>query len=273
MVTFTFTTTAFAEDINGKTNVLIRINGAYLIHSNGTMPYVGLNNRVMVPARIITDALGGSLIWDTKQNLLTINTTSLKIVSQLGKKSVEINGKVVSSDSEMVMKNGTMMIPFNWIAKGLGVTLNTNSKYKVFSINHSNFFSKGKLELMNDETGKDYSAELNVIPLKLSYKDHKNLGLKYLNIEFVNDSDTTYTTGLLQDHLIAPVNKDNFYNTGSKGELINDQSTITSIPEIKPNQHYVHEIKIQELSKLVPDKAQYAFLRYFKKMDIQKNDQ
>jgi hypothetical protein len=263
IMTLTLSPTANAESFE-KHGILLKINGAYLIYSSGVMPYVDASYRTMVPARIIADSLGGIITWNAKTKTLILNAESIKIEAQMDAKSVQINGNSYPSDSAMTQKNGTTMIPINWIAKGLSVPIEVNSKYGVISLNHPDFFLKGKLELMNDETGKDNTFDVNVVPVKMYYKKSKDYDWNFLNIDFVNLSKDSFSVGTLQDHLIAPVNKANFINLGSKGEVFNDTSTIRSLPEIKPNEVYTHEIGIREFDKLPPGKAEYAFLRYFK---------
>lgn len=263
IMTLTLSPTANAESFE-KHGILLRINGAYLIYSSGVMPYVDASYRTMVPARIIADSLGGIITWNAKTKTLIINTESIKIEAQMDAKSVQINGNSYPSDSAMTQKNGTTMIPINWIAKGLSVPIEINSKYGVISLNHPDFFLKGKLELMNDETGKDHTFDINVVPVKMYYKKSKDYDWNFLNIDFINLSKDSFSVGTLQDHLFVPVNEANFFNLGSKGEVINDTSTIRSLPEIKPNEVYTHEIGIREFDKLSPGRAKYAFLRYFK---------
>ncbi|MDQ0196336.1 copper amine oxidase N-terminal domain-containing protein [Paenibacillus wynnii] len=253
-----------AESINDK-KVVLSINGSFLIYSSGTLPYIDYNNRILVPARIIADALGGVVRWDNVKKSLDLSSDKLHIVSALNQKMSIINGTEVQTDSAVTNKNGTIMIPLKWVANGLSASVSFHQASRVASIESGEFFKKGRLELMNNESNKA-SFDPEIVPVKISYEKSTDYAFNTMHVTFKNFSNNTYAKGEIQDHLIALVNNDNIFDLGSKGEVINDTSTIVSLGPIKPNMSYIYEIHIKPLDHLDPGPAQYAFLRYFKRV-------
>jgi hypothetical protein len=264
-VFFCFSSFAQAEYLNNK-KIILRINGAYLIYSQGVLPFIDANNRMLVPARILSDALNGNINWNSRTKTLSLQSASFNLKATLNQKTCVINGKEIPADTALTIKNGTTLIPLRWVSDALKAQMGYDHQTGLLSIDSIAFFEKGKLELLNYDSNKD-EVDTGIVPIRISYGLNKEYNLNFLNISFKNYSNITFAKGELQDHLFVPVNKDNNFDIGSKGEIRNDTSSIIKLGPIQPKGTYKEELHIKEFEKLDPGPAQYAFIRYFKKID------
>lgn len=242
----------------------LKLNGAFLIYSKGTMPYIDSNSRTLVPLRVFSDVLDGQIEWDNTSKIVTLKTTELTITATLNKKEALINGKNVKLDTSIVNINGSIMIPAKWVADGLGISINWDKENKVVSLNHEKFFQQGPLAKMNNEQHVDTQFNTNIIPLNISYgiKD----GNELLKIKFYNNSEYVYQQSELQDHLLILVDNKNVIDEGTKGETNSDRSDLGLIKKIDSNKTYEYYLPVGrlDLKQLQIDYPQYAFIRFYK---------
>ncbi|WP_028612787.1 copper amine oxidase N-terminal domain-containing protein [Paenibacillus harenae] len=255
-------TSTSAESLQNNA-LKLKLNGAFLIYSKGTMPYIDTNNRTLVPLRVFSDVLDGEIEWNNSTKTVTFKSSELSIIAALNKKEAIINGKNVKLDTSIANKNGTIMIPAKWVAEGLEIPINWDSKNKVVSMNYEKFFLTGPLERMNNEQRVDYQFNTNIIPLNISYGE--NDGYESLKIKIYNDSEHVYQKGELQDHLLVLVNNSNVIDEGTKGETNSDRSDLRLITKIDSNETYEYYLPVGRLDQkqLQVDYPQYAFIRFY----------
>ncbi|MEX2415833.1 MAG: stalk domain-containing protein, partial [Paenibacillaceae bacterium] len=250
--------------------VLLKLNGAYLIYSSSSMPYIDEHSRTLVPLRIISDALNGTIHWNNQEKEVGMKSATLQITAKLNSPNISVNGHEVKVDTSFKVKNGTVMVPIKWIAEGLGASWSYDPQYLLVSLDHDAFFQQGKLELMSDEENVDRTVDVHIIPRKISYKYDEGYNYDKLNLTIINASDQTFSKRQIQDHLFAPIDKENYVNMGSKGSAIGDSSEINLIDSIGPNEEITYEMHIGRLDNglLQPGwSTQYAFIRYFKLLE------
>lgn len=86
-------------------------------------PYI-VNSRTMVPFRIMAESLGAKVGYDANQRMVTFELGTTTINLWIGKNtaSVTVGGvtKTVKLDAVPVIKNGSTMVPFRFVAENLG---------------------------------------------------------------------------------------------------------------------------------------------------------
>ncbi|MFS1513005.1 copper amine oxidase N-terminal domain-containing protein [Chengkuizengella sp. SCS-71B] len=92
-----------------------------------------MNNRTMVPVRVISENLGANVHWANSEVTLTKN--NVKVILNLNSTTAEVNGKKILLDIEPYIKNNRMFVPLRFIAEtfecdvnysNFTVTINTN---------------------------------------------------------------------------------------------------------------------------------------------------
>lgn len=242
----------------------LKLNGAFLIYSKGTMPYVDANNRTLVPLRVFADVLNGEIKWNNSDKTVTLASSTLTITATLNEKEAIINGEGVKLDSSITNKNGTIMVPAKWVADGLGASINWDKKNKVVSLNDERFFQQGPLARMNNEQHVDTQFNANIIPLSISYDEID--GNELMKITIFNNSEHVYQQTELQDHLLVFIDSKNVIEEGTKGETNSDRSDLRLITRIDSHKTYDYHLPVGRLDQkqLQIDVPQYAFIRFYK---------
>ncbi len=106
--------------VNANT-VLSRVNGIEVTKTVDVAPYIK-NNRTMVSARFISEALGYEVKWDnkTKSAIFSDGKNVLKI--QIYSDEMTVNGKVFKLDNKPEVVKGRIMLPISSIIRSLALT-------------------------------------------------------------------------------------------------------------------------------------------------------
>jgi hypothetical protein len=246
-------------------SVLLQINDKYLVYSKYSMPRIDKNKRIVVPLRLINDALVNSKInWNNISKSVELDSPNFKLKGKLGGSSVQINGKEINSDTSFDVINGTTMVPIKWIAEGLGAELKYDTETHVLSIKHKHFFEAGsKLEKINDADNIPENNTLSLIPQNISYKYSKVDNYNYLNFTILNNSDQILKN--VEDHLYCYIDKENEFSLGTRGYPMGDSSKIQSIDSFAPHEFYTYQMNINELHNIGGTKkpCEYAFIQFY----------
>lgn len=110
-------------------NIQIQIDGVDIL--SNTAPEI-INNRIMVPIRVISENLGANVSWSPSE--VTINKGKMEVKLKLSDGTALINDKTVLLDAKPYIKNNRTMVPLRHIAETFGcdvdykdliVTINT----------------------------------------------------------------------------------------------------------------------------------------------------
>lgn len=92
------------------------------------------NGRVLVPMRSIFEAIGASVNWDAKNNLITSVKGDTKIALQIGNKNMGLNGKLIALDAAPKIELGRTLVPVRVISESFGYKVNWDSNNKIVNI-------------------------------------------------------------------------------------------------------------------------------------------
>ncbi len=82
-------------------------------------PYLR-NNRVMVPVRLVAEALGGSVTWSASNRTITVRTSGKTVVLTVGRSAATVNGRRTILDAPVEIHRGRAFVPVRFIAEALG---------------------------------------------------------------------------------------------------------------------------------------------------------
>ena len=103
------------------------------IKENDVAPLI-TNGRTMLPARFVTEALGGSVSWDGEKREVIIEKEGLKLILIIDKDTAILNGEEVKLDAPAFIENGRTYTPVRFIAEALGATVSWNAETKEVTI-------------------------------------------------------------------------------------------------------------------------------------------
>ena len=86
------------------------------------------NDRTMLPARFVAEALGASVEWDEAAQKVTITKENTVIEITIGSNIAFVNGMEVILDSPAFIENSRTYLPLRFIAENLGAEVEWNQE-------------------------------------------------------------------------------------------------------------------------------------------------
>ncbi|MFD0711804.1 copper amine oxidase N-terminal domain-containing protein [Paenibacillus sp. GCM10027626] len=101
------------------------------------------SNRILVPARFVSEKLGAKVKWNRKLNQITFSFKDKTVILTLGQNHAQVNGKAVTFDTPAVIKNNRTMIPLRFISEVFGAQVKWDAKRGVAVVTTSAKIPKG----------------------------------------------------------------------------------------------------------------------------------
>ena len=92
------------------------------------------NERTMLPARFVAEALGAKVEWNEEAKTVTITKDKTVIVITIDSDKATVNGKEVKLDSPAFIENSRTYTPIRFISEELGATVEWNEKTEEVTI-------------------------------------------------------------------------------------------------------------------------------------------
>ncbi len=117
-----------SNNINQTNNqVNVYVNGQKVEFDQQPIYY---NDRILVPVRAISEALGAKLLWDSKSKTVNITKGGKVILMTVGSKQVSVNGQPKLLDIDPINSGGRVLVPLRFVSENLDcqVTWEGNTK-------------------------------------------------------------------------------------------------------------------------------------------------
>lgn len=83
-----------------------------------------VNNRAMLPARFIAEAMGAKVTWTEEEpNKVLIEKDDIEIIIYIGSETAYVNGEAKTLDSTAFLENDRTFTPYRFIAETLGASV------------------------------------------------------------------------------------------------------------------------------------------------------
>jgi hypothetical protein len=112
------------------------VNGEKVIFPDA-QPFIDAQQRVQLPVRFISEALGAKVLWDSEAKKATISLEGKTMGVYIGKKSYELNGKTKQMDTAALFKQSRTFVPLRFVYEGLGVNVKWDDVVKTVYITTS----------------------------------------------------------------------------------------------------------------------------------------
>lgn len=93
-------------------NVLIKFPDA--------QPFIDANGRTQVPARFVSEALGGTVNWNGDNGTVTITRGTDTITLKVGEQTITLNGTTKQLDTAALIKQERTFVPLRFVSEALG---------------------------------------------------------------------------------------------------------------------------------------------------------
>jgi len=100
---------------------------------NDVAPFIK-NDRVMLPARFVSENLGAEVLWNSEEGMVTITKGETVIVLYIDKDIALVNGEEVKLDSAACIENGRTFVPVRFIAESLNEKVEWNGENRTVTI-------------------------------------------------------------------------------------------------------------------------------------------
>ena len=116
-----------------KLSLRVELNGERIIFPDA-QPYVDKQNRVQVPVRFVSEALGAKVGWKNKTKEVTIEHDETKLILTIGNKAYKINDSTKVMDTAAIRKANRTFVPLRFVSEGLGAKVKWDSSNYMVSI-------------------------------------------------------------------------------------------------------------------------------------------
>lgn len=120
-----------AAPVSAATNITVTVNQKAVSFPD-TKPYLD-NNRVLIPARFVSVALGGTV--DYKNKVITIKKADgTTITMKINSAKVNVGGKTVTLDVPAKVVKGRTVVPLRFVSEAMGATVDWNQGKSLVAI-------------------------------------------------------------------------------------------------------------------------------------------
>jgi|GEM_PF-6503917 len=124
----------------GKPTMFVNSTVKEIDPGRGTVPLIK-NGRTLIPIRAIAESLKGGVLWDNKEQKVTVTLGSAKVELWIGKNTSRVNGidtPIDAENSKVVPEiiNGRTMLPLRFVAEALGCDIKWDDINKVITITY-----------------------------------------------------------------------------------------------------------------------------------------
>ncbi len=116
-----------------KVEIIVKVNGGKLVFPD-TKPLLDENDRVQVPVRFVSEALGATVKWVSKSKSVEIANGTDKVILYDSKKDYIVNGTKKTMDTVATNKNGRILVPIRFVSEALGATVTWDGKTSTVNI-------------------------------------------------------------------------------------------------------------------------------------------
>ncbi len=102
-----------------KLSIVVEVNGN-LISFPDAKPFMDKSNRVQVPVRFVSEALGAEVRWNSPSKQVTVKMGEDITVLTLGKKAFTVNGQTKQMDTVAQEKQNRTFVPLRFVSEALG---------------------------------------------------------------------------------------------------------------------------------------------------------
>ena len=138
IVSVDFAKAAVSDDVQVEEYILLTIDSviAWVFdeYVANDVPPVIRNERTMLPARFVAEALGGVVTWDEADQKVTIVKGKDTIEIFIGEPFATVNGTPVELDCAAYIENGRTYLPIRFIAENMGATVTWDAAEKTVKI-------------------------------------------------------------------------------------------------------------------------------------------
>lgn len=163
--------------------VSIFLNSSQL---NSDVAPVFVNDRILVPVRVIFEALGAEVSWDEENFVATGKRTGIEVKMPIDSNTYTRNGKEITLDVPATLIDGRTMVPVRAVAESFNCTVDWIEEFNAVSIVTEDLYVGAIADFppfcYKDENGEIKGRDIELI---VEIADRLNLSPYFTEYEFV----------------------------------------------------------------------------------------
>lgn len=171
--------------VNAQSDVKVTLDGNEIIFPDAK-PFIDERDRVLVPIRFVSEALGAFVDWENKSRTAVIKQDNYEIRYTVYQPMAYLNGEMMVMDTYGILKDCRTMVPIRFISELLGCTVvwyDNTATVVITSPKDAVAFPEPEISLNYPESISD--KRLLWIDID-NYRDFERSGDYEFKIEFVN---------------------------------------------------------------------------------------
>ena len=172
-------------NVSAQTDVKVTLDGNE-VYFPDAKPFVDERDRVLVPIRFVSEALGAFVDWENETRTAVIKQDNDEIRYTVYQPMAYLNGEMMVMDTYGILKDCRTMVPIRFISELLGCTVVWNENTSTVVITSP----KDALEFPEPEVSVNYPKSISDKRLLWidvdNYRDFVRSGDYEFKIEFIN---------------------------------------------------------------------------------------
>ncbi len=176
---------AMCVGVTAQNNVKVTLDGNE-IYFPDAKPFIDERDRVLVPIRFVSEALGALVDWENESQTAIIKQNNYEIRYTVYQLKAYLNGEMIVMDTYGILKDDRTMVPIRFISELLGCTVlwdENTSTVVIASPENTIDFPEPKISVNYPESFSD--KRLFWIDID-NYRDFERSGDYEFKIEFLN---------------------------------------------------------------------------------------
>ena len=170
---------------SAQSDVKVTLDGNEIFFPD-VKPFIDERDRVLVPIRFVSEALGAFVDWENKSRTAVIKQDNDEIRYMVYQPMAYLNGEMMVMDTYGILKDCRTMVPIRFISELLGCTVVWNEKTSTVVITSP----KAITEFPKPEISVNYPESISDKRLLwidiLNFRDFERSGDYEFKIEFLN---------------------------------------------------------------------------------------
>ena len=154
LICFLFLFSAMLQCNAASNDITLVINGK--ITESDVKPMI-INNRTMVPVRVVMESLGASVEWNDLMRQVVVMSNGKIMIFTINSPKVYVGSTSVTLDSPPVIVNDRTLVPIRFISENLGYEVFWNDETRTVVISGSEPDNSNSIE--NENTNSDINAD------------------------------------------------------------------------------------------------------------------
>jgi len=122
---------AFAAPTQPASGARIVVNGREV--ARGAAPRM-VHGTLLVPLRLVGEALGASVRWDSGTQAATIRSAGRTVIARASDPTLRVNGRAVAATAPPTVIQGRLMLPLRAVGEALGATVAWDARAQTVAI-------------------------------------------------------------------------------------------------------------------------------------------